>query len=193
MIIIKGKANWAKVSVPDTKWNPEGEYSIQVIMPEEEAAKIEEKLQELLDVYVEELVNEKPQIKKTLKTADLLPKEYDENGDETGNVIFKCKRKAKITSKKSGKVYEQHVTVVDAKKKPTTVDIGNGSTVKVAVDPNPYYVASTKTAGISLRLQAVQVIDLVEYKGKASDVFDEEEGYESTEDNSVFDHDEADF
>lgn len=194
MIIIKGKAEWAKIHTPDTKFNPDGDFSINVIMSEEEAAPIEEKLQELLDVYVEELLKENPKIKNTLRKADVLSREVDENGDETGNVVFKCKRKAKIHSKKSGKTYEQRVTVVDSKKKPTTVDVGNGSIVKVAVDPSPYYVAATKMSGMSLRLQAVQIIDLVEYKGSAASVFDEEEGYiEENTDNSPFDTNEEDF
>ena len=38
MIIIKGKAQWAKVFDPDTRFVPEGEYSTQVIVPEAEAA-----------------------------------------------------------------------------------------------------------------------------------------------------------
>lgn len=193
MIILNGSAKWAKVHTPDTKWNPEGEFSIQVIMSEEEAAPIEDKLQELLDVYVEELIKENPKLKNTLKTADLINKDYDENGDENGNIIFKCKQKAVIKSKKTGKTYKQSVAVVDAKKKATTVDIGNGSIVKVAVEPNPYYVAATKTAGMSLRLVAVQIITLKEYKGAASNIFDEEDGYESYDNNPPFDINEEDF
>jgi hypothetical protein len=36
---------------------------------------------------------------------------------------------------------------------------------------------STKKVGVSLRLKAVQVIDLVEYGNSATSVFDEEDGF----------------
>jgi hypothetical protein len=55
--------------------------------------------------------------------------------------------------------------------------IGNGSRVKVAFEPFPYIMQSTKKVGVSLRLKAVQVIDLVEYGNSAASVFDEEDGY----------------
>ena len=38
MMVIKGKAMWAKVFEPDTRFVPEGEYSVQVVVPEAEAA-----------------------------------------------------------------------------------------------------------------------------------------------------------
>ena len=38
---------------------------------------------------------------------------------------------------------------------------------------------STKQVGVSLRLKAVQVINLVEYASNSSAIFDEEEGYVS--------------
>ena len=49
--------------------------------------------------------------------------------------------------------------------------------MKVAFEPIPYVMASTKKVGVSLRLKAVQVIDLVEYGNSAASVFDEEDGY----------------
>ena len=35
--VIKGKCEWAKVHEPDTKFDPDGLYSIEVIVPETEA------------------------------------------------------------------------------------------------------------------------------------------------------------
>ena len=40
MLKIKGNAQWAKVFEPDTKFVPEGEYSIEVSLPEEQAADV---------------------------------------------------------------------------------------------------------------------------------------------------------
>ena len=55
--------------------------------------------------------------------------------------------------------------------------VGNGSVIKVAVEPVTYVMASTKQVGVSLRLKAVQVIDLVESGASAESIFDEEDGY----------------
>ena len=93
-------------------------------------------------------------------------------------MIFKTKLKARIKTK-AGVVKEQNVFVYDAKKNlmPSSVAVGNGSVIKVAVEPYPYVMQSTKQVGVSLRLKGVQVIDLVEYGAPASSMFDEEDGY----------------
>ena len=69
--------------------------------------------------------------------------------------------------------------VVDAKRTPMTdeIAVGNGSDVKVAFEPMSYMVSGTKKVGVSLRLKAVQVIELVEYGSPAASVFDEEDGF----------------
>jgi len=177
MIIIKGNSKWAKVFEPDTRFVPEGEYSIQVVMPEAESVAVCEQLETLVDQEYDKSVKEKPALKANLSKRAVFEKEVDQNGNETGNVVFKTKLKAAIKSK-DGRVYHQKVSVVDTKKQPLdpATAVGNGSLVKVAVEPFPYMMQSTKQVGVSLRLKAVQVIDLVEY-GNVADAFDEEDGY----------------
>ena len=56
--------------------------------------------------------------------------------------------------------------------------VGNGSVVKVAVEPIAYMMQSTKQVGVSLRLKAMQVIELVEHGTSSADsIFEEEEGF----------------
>jgi len=52
--------------------------------------------------------------------------------------------------------------------------VGNGSTVKIKYMISPYYMASSKTVGVSFKFYAMQVIDLVEYTGKADSGFSDE-------------------
>ena len=96
-------------------------------------------------------------------------------------MTFRFKLKAKVTPKQ-GDPFEQRPAIFDAKGKPLQeAKIGGGSKVKVAYELIPYYTAIAG-AGVSLRLKAVQVIDLVEFSGGASaDAFGfgEEEGYEA--------------
>ena len=176
---IAGTAMWAKVTEPDTKFNPDGDYSINIQMPEAESAQMCEKLESIVQAKFAEAVENDPRLKNTLTTQPVCQPVYDrETGDDTGNVEFKFKLKAKVR-KRDGTYYEQEPAVFDAKVQPMdkSVLIGNGSKVKVAFEPIAYVMPSTKKAGVSLRLKAVQVIDLIEYGNSASSVFDEEDGY----------------
>ena len=179
ILVLEGSAQWAKVFEPDTKFNPLGDYSINLQMPVAQAAEMSEKLEAIVQAKFNEAVENDPRLKNTLTTQDVCQPVYDrDTGDDTGNVEFKFKLKAKI-QKRDGTWYEQQPAVLDSKKVPMTNDIliGNGSRVKVAFEPIPYVMASTKKAGVSLRLKAVQVIDLVEYGNSAASVFDEEDGF----------------
>ena len=82
--------------------------------------------------------------------------------------------------------------VVDAKKQaiPETVLIGNGSTVKVKT--HVYDWKFKNKTGSSLGLDAVQVLDLVEYKDGGLDLFEEEEGF-TAETTSTSEEDEEHF
>jgi len=179
MLVIKGKSLWAKVFEPDTRFVDDGEYSTSVIVPEAEAAEVCEQLESLIDDEYNKVVKEKPQLKATLSKRPVTEPDYDQDGNETGNVVFKTKLKAKIRGK-NGQVYSQKVNVVDAKRNPMSGDqlVGNGSLVKVAVEPVTYVMQSTKQVGVSLRLKAMQVIDLVEHGSSSTDsIFQEEEGF----------------
>lgn len=177
--VIQGTAMWAKVFEPDTKFNPDGDYSINIQMPVADAADMSEQLDQIVQAKFNEAIKEDPRLKNTLTTQPVCQTVYDrDTGDDTGNVEFKFKLKAKVR-KRDGSTYEQAPAVLDSKKVPMSKDtlVGNGSKVKVAFEPIPYVMPSTKKAGVSLRLKAVQVIDLVEYGNSATSVFDEEDGY----------------
>ena len=191
---IAGTAMWAKVFEPDTKFNPDGDFTINIQMSQAEAAPMCEQLEEIVQAKFNEAIKEDPRLKNTLTTQPVCQPVYDrDTGNDTGNVEFKFKLKAKVR-KRDGSTYEQAPAVFDAKVKPMSKDvmIGNGSKVKVAFEPIPYVMPSTKKAGVSLRLKAVQVIDLIEYGNSASSVFDEEDGYvapsttEAVNDEEVF-------
>lgn len=187
IIVLEGNAIWAKVFEPDTKFNPLGDYSINLQMTEEKAAPMCERLEGIVQEMFNKAIKEKPPLKNSLTTQDVCSKVYDrETGDATGDVEFKFKLKAKV-QKRDGSWYEQQPVVLDSKKQPISGEtlIGNGSRVKVAFEPIPYVMQSTKKAGVSLRLKAVQVIDLVEYGNSASSVFDEEDGFVATSANDA--------
>ena len=177
--MMKGTALWAKVFEPDTKFDANGIYSVNVLIPETEAVELCEYLDGVVQQRYAEEVKAKPKLKNGLSTKTPYEPEYDQNGDPTGNIEFKLKLKAKVQAR-DGSTYEQKPIVVDAKRTPMSADtnVGNGSVIKAAYEPIPYMMASTKQVGVSLRLKGVQILELVEY-GNGASMFDEEDGYVS--------------
>ena len=186
----KGIASYPHLTNPDTKFNPDGEYKVSLIVAGDDARKVVNFLTEKHKAAVAQV--KKENARKRVKEGDLPIIENDD-----GTVTFKFKMKAKVIPKKDAP-FEQKPALFDAKGKPLTGEpkIGGGSTIKVCYEVVPYYTAIAG-AGISLRLKAVQVIELKEYSGGGGNAesygFGEEEGYEAgDEDNAPpFDTDET--
>jgi hypothetical protein len=171
-----GIAQYPWLNKPDTKFNPDGEYKVNLEVDTESAQKLVTFLDEQFAQSVAQAKKENPG--KKIKEGS---PGYEVN-EETGKVTFKFKTKAKVTTK-SGDTFEQKVALFDSKGKPLTTapNIGGGSKVKVSFEVMPYFTAMVG-AGLSLRVKAVQVIDLVEFSGGASAEaygFGEEDGYEA--------------
>ncbi|MBY5849768.1 hypothetical protein HFN51_04250 [Rhizobium leguminosarum] len=117
------------------------------------------------------------------KRMEYITDVFDEDENETGEIILKFKMKHSGTTKK-GKDWKRYPTLIDAKlqklKKGTA--IWGGSIVRVSGGAMPYFVAGQAAYGVSLQLEGVQVIELVSAGGRsASEMgFEEEEGYESS-------------
>lgn len=177
-----GIAQYPYLTKPDTKFNPDGEYKISVEIPGAAAQDTVTFLDEQFAASVAKAKKDNPG--KKIKEGDV-PYSIAE---DTGKVTVRFKLKAKVTPKQ-GDPFEQRPALFDAKGKPIGAEakIGGGSKVKVAYEMVPYYTAIAG-AGISLRLKAVQVIDLVEFSGGASSEaygFGQEEGYEAEDTPAV--------
>lgn len=180
----KGLAQYPALKTPDTKFNPEGDYKVNLVMEDDEKTNaIVSKLKAILEDFYENDDNVKQAIAKGRKvvTQDIYEK------DEEGRIVMKFKQKAVITKKDGSKITVK-IRQFDSKGKPLDVNIGRDSVIKVCFSANPYYMPSTRTCGLSLRLLAVQVISLNEFgdSSASSYGFEEEEGYngEEPEDSS---------
>lgn len=164
---------WAKLNEPDTMFNPDGEYSIQLVVNEDNRGMFEKITEELLEETKKEV---KPQLRKRPAQATGIHIEYDEEGEETGYILLKPKMKAKTAKGK-----ELSVPVFDAKGKPLTPipEIWNGSTVKANITFKGYEAGSNW--GVTAKLNAVQIITLSAGAGgnATSFGFGEEEGFEA--------------
>lgn len=188
-----GVAIYPHLINPDTKFNPIGEYKVSLSLVEDEATPIIEKI----NVALEQAKEMIPEGKKAKEAELPYFIEKDEDGNQTNRYVFKFKMKAKINTK-DGRTIEMSPKIFDSQGKliKGLDSIWGGSTLRVSADLVPFYVAAVG-AGVTLRLKAVQVIELV--KGGGSDGssfgFDKTDGYvaEEQESSELVFADEEDF
>lgn len=187
-IIIKGEKfttpvarfQYPKLITPDTTYNPDGEFKVQAVMEAADAQDLADKLDGLLAKHKESLKSQAPTQK--FKLADL-PWAFD-TVDGLACVVIKCKMKAAGVDR-DGKPWSRKPALFDAKGKPVTdrdslKSMWSGTVGRVSFMATPFYSPAIG-AGITLRLQAVQIISLVESGGDASSHgFGEEDGWTSS-------------
>lgn len=153
LVTPKGKSSWAQV----LKANQYGKFEVTLLLTEEDAQAFEAQLQPILDAGIKD-------VEKAGKQYNVA--ELNKGKDENGLVMYKFKQDE---FKRDGS--KNSITIVNKQgnAEPNWDKlIGNGSGIKVKAWINPYYMATTKTVGLSMKLNAVQVIDLVEYSSNGS-------------------------
>ena len=166
-----GTALWPHLNEPDTKFDKDGSYSVNLVLDKEQTENIKEKLAGVLEEFIASGES------KTKKKAPLPIKEdKDQDGKPTGN--YQIKFKLRAVGQSRGERWEQRPALFDSQLQPCTDVIGNGSRIKVGAEVVPYSTAMAGT-GISLRLKAVQVIELSSSGGASADAwsFSKEEGF----------------
>lgn len=171
----KGRAVWPHLNTPDTKFVAEGEYHTKLRLSSEDAAPLIQQLEKIRDDYLDEAVRRDAKVKQ-YKMADLCEAEVNDNGDLTGDYLFKFKQKAVITTR-AGAEMTMNVALFDSQKKPTSVQIGGGSVLRISAVAIGYAMPSTKMVGLSLRPSAVQVIEVAGGANSGGDAFDVEDGF----------------
>ena len=189
-----GSAVYPRLTEPDEKYN---KFSCNLLVPDStELQNLFSVIQELIDRIKEDTVNtlnEKIENAKTgaekKRHTDALKKlevnlpyaaNVDEEGqDVEGEWILKTSCPAEGKNRK-GEVYQNKVAVFDSKKQPMpkSIQIWGGSKVILQVEPRAYYIPATAKYGVSLRLRAAQVVELIS-GGSTGDSFgfSEQEGF----------------
>lgn len=164
---LSGKAMWAHLATPDT-YQGENLHTFSLILEpsEQELDKFEKHATEVWAEY-----SQLPEVKgRRLKGEPHLGiRESDEGGF---TIKFKCKDTWKL---RDGTTRPRIVPIFDGMGNIATKQlrevIGNGSDVIVSYSLYPYCVSSTNY-GVSVQLQAVQVLKLVRYgKGESAQDF----------------------
>lgn len=162
---------------PSTKFNKEGVYTVNILLPKEEGEAL---VQKIKDVRTEQFKT----YGKGTKVADITKcKPYATVDEETGEEILDAEGRYILTANASAYIKDGKITnriqIINAKKQPVkNINIGEGTIARLGVVLSGYSVAG-KT-GVSVKLGLVQIINLVEYTGGgfSLDGFDEEEGFD---------------
>lgn len=164
-----GRAMYPYLNTPDTKFKEEGEYKVDLVMDKVEDAQFLGALKNRAEKALEEAkvkLKEKNKINKLNNISLYTPFEeiFDEEGNSTGTVKVKFKSKAQF-KRNDGTVVNLSPDLFDAKGKPINRDeviIYSGSELRCNFTPSNFYNPAGNLAGVSLRLNAVQVIELSE-------------------------------
>lgn len=181
----KGVLVFPYLNKPDTKFKKEGAYRARLKLEGEDAqaflAKMEAAYTKAIDLAVEELKSKaktpalaKSITVKSIKKASDKPwkPEIDpETGDETGAILFNFGKKASFVNKE-GETVELRVDLFDAAKKPfpRKTMIYGGSTAKIAYEAHYFYTPALG-AGLTLRLNGAQIIELRTGGAKDADAY----------------------
>jgi len=191
-----GTAQYPYLCEPDTRWDEDGHYKVNLILAATAAEPIITHAQKLIDVFYKEKLAElkkgdgKAKAKaKTLAVKEPFEVHYDSEGDETSDVVLKFKTKAKIKDKKTGQLKDKKVPLYDGKKQPIkhSLNVGPGSLLRVNATPSVWYMGKDNCVGCTFYLNAAQILELVEYGGSADAMGFDDDGEFEVDDSTQVD------
>lgn len=154
-----GEAQYAYLTQPDTQFNPNGTYRVKLQLTKEDGQDIIKAVNDVIAKKIAEAVKTTPG--NQVKRAPLPYKFLDD-----GNVEFSFKCNASGINAKTRQPFTQKPELKDKFDKPFPEgkQIWSGSKIKVAYSAFGYNQPGIGV-GCTLRLKAVQVIELVEGSG----------------------------
>ena len=181
LITPRGTCKFPKLQVPDERFNYYG-TGLLVDPDDPKVQAFMDSCKSAIDEWVAE--NDIKGTKaKPLTIQYPWADDTDKEGEPTGQLELKCRRKAVITSKRSGETYDFSPKIEDSKGTPIkkNLQMGSGTVVQIGVEARTYQMTETTATvvGISLRPIRVRVFDLV--------VFDNDGGgfeFEDSNDDS---------
>lgn len=170
-----GKAVYPYLQVPDTKFNDDGLYNVKLHVSEEDYNSFKEKIDELFEDALK--AERQRQGKTKISMASSSPLRITDEGDHE---IY-AKQEAKKMTKSKGLLQFSVAAFNATGEKIKMPAVAGGSVLKLAVMPNFWFVPS-QGFGYTLRLRAVQIIDLIERDTAAvENIFASVEGFDGGE------------
>lgn len=167
--------------------NPAGSFSVNLVLSAYDSYKLKgilaEEIAEAKEMTKEKFEQLKPAARAKFgkpSFSDVCTPEYDKDDELTGNYRWRFKTGAFVEDKNTGRKRERSVPVFDSMLQKTKLkeEPGNGSVARVSFTASPYFVDGQGMGGLSLYLNAVQLLKLV----KAGERNAEDYGFHEEED-----------
>lgn len=191
---------WPKLIVPD-EFKGKRLFKTEGLVPRDEAEPLIQSLMRVMEearAEAEAITAEaKDKARRAGKRWDgkaptpgrLYHVEVDETGEETGRIVlrFKTAAERRVVDKATGqeRMVPRVIPFFSASGAPIPVDkrpdLWGGSRARIAFTPDPYFVASTGEFGVTLRIEAVKIIEARTGSSRTADDFGlggREDGYE---------------
>lgn len=180
-----GEAIFPWITKADTEHDAGGVFHVDLAVPAEEAQDFIAKLERVRDEFIATLpvAKQKSLTPKPVYIDEYTRPEYPDGaskeekrairdaweGEPTGNVIFRCKMKNTVTLS-DGKTFTQSpIVIMAATGEKVDKPVYGGSVLRVRGQIVPYTNAASATVGITLRMKAVQVLEIVTGGGDAEE------------------------
>jgi len=194
---LRGIARYPHLVKPDTKFKADGEYKVDLIVPHDQAEPMIKFLQEYYEEQFEEksaeLLEEKD--REAIKQPMPWSREKDDEGEPTGNIIFKI-RKNGVRNLKDGGTEPVKIPLQDSLGRSVNKKVKRlygGSDLNVAFNPS-VWVNPKGEVGLKLYIVAVQIVKLVqEGSGFSFGAIEDEDGFSAddlNEDQDIEDNEE---
>lgn len=176
-----GVLNYPWISTPDVKYDPTGVFRTQLIIPFDQSQDLIARMEKIRDDEFAKLDTQKSATftKKDVYEVEFTQPDKDATDAEkavfvsepTDNVVFRAKLK-KVVTPKEGEPFEQAPIIIDGDEVPITLDVWSGSKAILRGQLVPWTNAAQKEVGVTLRMRAVKVLDLVTGEGSTWGAFD---------------------
>lgn len=173
--------NYPWINEPDTRYNPTGVFQTKMIQSFESAQDLIAQMEKIREAEFAKLDPQKAasyskkdvyEVVFTQPPVDATDEEKDAFVPEpTDNVEFKAKLNA-VVQPKEGDPFTQSVIIIDADEAPVTLPVWSGTKAYVRGQVVPWTNAAQKQVGVTLRMKAVKVMELVTGEGSTWGKFD---------------------
>ena len=142
----------------DVRYDADGVFQTKLLLPFEGAQDLIAKLEGTLKDFIATL--EPKQIAKYIPAA-VFEDELDDDGEGTGNVLFRFKLKNHVTTREGDTFTQAPVLVMADDGSRVEAPIYGGTMARIKGQIVPYTNAATNSVGVTLRFRSVQVHELV--------------------------------
>lgn len=166
-----GIGQYAYLEQPDFEYNSAGDWKVKLFLnPEDEGVAsmmtvMDDLLIKAIDYFTEQATTVKD--KKKVRASENTPyyNETDDEDEPTGRIYINPKSVSSGKTKE-GEEWKRYIPIFDAQGVRVTekLNIGNGTKMRVSLNLRAYFNVQSGV-GLSLRLTAVQIIDLKKFGG----------------------------